>query len=620
MGYVPTASTPVQVATPSTTVPNSSISSSNSAAPHTLHLNGDESDSALHVISDTPYGGRGAFATTNIPKGTLVLTSSAPYASVVLRKFRKEVCSWCFGYSFEKGKRKWDVRLGGERDGDGRGTNNSNGKNNTTTMATTIFFCSVECRERWVGDYRGPMMTTTVTTPGESGEGDGVDLWFQLYSLLERTFVQETATALSKSRSKSNSKAKAKSTANRNNSHTNSTLSTTSETLIHRLESLTADQVSNDVVNSLWSLADVVFADEKGVLAVLRQWALGGGQYSSSSPSDTSSSSSSHGSEGGGGDGGNAGGNAGGHDGVFLTEFELDCARFVLDGLFRRALQEYRQSSVSSSSSTTTTTQPDKNGSNADPDVINDGKTRKTGLGLWTDLLKLQDNEVNNVRCRPSILASFIRVFGFLKHVVFMTFKNSRQRQRSSRQGQRSPAASKTNGKCVDINGVGAKVDGVVEAGENNTSNGSAVVNDDSEKPSSEFSVSSPILDILRKYLWQSGAVRAITARDHSNVFGIWEQAEEEEDADCEMLGWGMYISGAYFNHDCSPNLKKRRSGRSMQFFTIRDVQAGEELCTNYIDIGEECSVEMRNEELEREWFFRCACGRCVRERGLREG
>nr|GAT55939.1 protein lysine methyltransferase [Mycena chlorophos] len=105
--------------------------------------------------------------------------------------------------------------------------------------------------------------------------------------------------------------------------------------------------------------------------------------------------------------------------------------------------------------------------------------------------------------------------------------------------------------------------------------------------------------------------VRELLARDPGNVFGIYEQ---NRTGDSEMFGWSMYVSASFFNHDCSPNVKKQRSGRALSFYTTRDVAAGDELCTNYIDLDE--PVHKRREQLARNWYFDCVCAKCRAESG----
>jgi hypothetical protein len=328
----------------------------------------------LHEIRATPYGGRGVFAVTDIPKEALILSCSAPYASVILRKFRKEVCNWCYAYSFEKGKNKWDFKLGDSK-------------------TTPIYFCSEDCLKTWVQDYQG------------SGS---IAVWTQLCSSLEKTYLQETAwLSTSKQSPKITPKA---------------------EALVSRLENLTSSEVSNEVVTDLWALAEEVFTVPKTILPTLRHWGM--------------------------------------ELKAFLTEFELDAARFILDGLFRRALEDVAV--------------PDVPVKNMDGLCI-------TGLGLWQDLLKLQDTEIHTIRTHPEMLASFIRVYGLLKHIIGST----------------------------------------------------------------KSSPNSALLEALRSHVLSPRETRAFVARDHSNAFGIWEQAGN--DGESEMLGWGMFISASFFNHGMFP-------------------------------------------------------------------
>ncbi|KAH7877397.1 uncharacterized protein C8R40DRAFT_1040767 [Lentinula edodes] len=111
-------------------------------------------------------------------------------------------------------------------------------------------------------------------------------------------------------------------------------------------------------------------------------------------------------------------------------------------------------------------------------------------------------------------------------------------------------------------------------------------------------------IPILRPYVESSDTIRALLARDQGNAFGLFEVV-----GDSEMLGYAIFSAGSYFNHDCSPNIRKERQGRSMLFYTKRDIQQNEELCINYIDI--EDVVNVRRESLSKDWFFDCSCQRC---------
>ena len=114
---------------------------------------------SFYDIQPTAYGGRGAFARSFIPGGTLILSCQGPYASVIFKRFKREVCAWCFAYAFESGKRKWSVKLD-EVNRNGAGA----------------WFCSGSCRETWTTDY-------------QAGD-DGVGWWLDINSALEKSIAQ----------------------------------------------------------------------------------------------------------------------------------------------------------------------------------------------------------------------------------------------------------------------------------------------------------------------------------------------------------------------------------------------------------------------------------------------
>ncbi|KAF7324661.1 Protein lysine methyltransferase [Mycena kentingensis (nom. inval.)] len=114
------------------------------------------------------------------------------------------------------------------------------------------------------------------------------------------------------------------------------------------------------------------------------------------------------------------------------------------------------------------------------------------------------------------------------------------------------------------------------------------------------------LVPVLAPYIT---SVRPILARDPGNVFGIYEM---NETGDSEMFGWSMYVSASFFNHDCRPNIRKQRAGRSICFYTTRDVALGEELCTSYVDL--ENGVQERRAQLASNWYFDCVCERCKTE------
>ncbi|KZP21966.1 SET domain-containing protein [Athelia psychrophila] len=138
------------------------------------------------------------------------------------------------------------------------------------------------------------------------------------------------------------------------------------------------------------------------------------------------------------------------------------------------------------------------------------------------------------------------------------------------------------------------------------------------------------------------GWIRAILSRDAANAFGIRQASpdtapehvaanELDSHEESDMVGWGLWVDASFFNHSCSPNIKKVRIGRTLQFYTTEAVQLGEELCISYVDL-EPCDSEeiasaevnvkqagdARRKLLSNSWFFACRCPRCQLDQGLR--
>ena len=164
-----------------------------------------------------------------------------------------------------------------------------------------------------------------------------------------------------------------------------------------------------------------------------------------------------------------------------LTEFELDTARFVLDGLVRKVIEDVNPSFPILDR------------------VSSDREGYCVGAGRWSDLMELQDNELPLLHSKPLLLASRIRLYRFLRHLA--TSLSSRHKSRS---------------------GPGTPLEG-------------------------SLTLLVQIADNLRSCLSTSIHARALMARDHGNVFGIWDMAKDDEGS--EMLGWGAYLFGSYFNH-----------------------------------------------------------------------
>ncbi|KAH9935871.1 SET domain-containing protein, partial [Epithele typhae] len=105
--------------------------------------------------------------------------------------------------------------------------------------------------------------------------------------------------------------------------------------------------------------------------------------------------------------------------------------------------------------------------------------------------------------------------------------------------------------------------------------------------------------------------IRTIFGVDPGNAFGIWETPLMEES---ECLGFAVYPMASFFNHSCSPNVRKERQGRVLRFVTTSGADDGEELCISYGPNVEGMGWETRQKELLEGWYFACRCARCVSE------
>ncbi|CAA7257505.1 unnamed protein product [Cyclocybe aegerita] len=383
----------------------------------------------LYETRATPYGGRGAFARGPIAKNTDILSCAGPYASVIFRPFKKEVCAWCFAYAFESGKSKWSIKLSVDNAG--------------------AWFCSEHCEELWIKEH-------------ELVQGEGVQWWLEINGAFERLIAQMSQSGTKGTRKSSR------------------VVGESTSTRFAHLEDLKSKEVTQELVDKAWSIAEKTLSD-KGTAIQFTQ------------P---------------------------------LNNLELDTARYLLDGLLHKILEDAR------------------------PDATRALSTLSSiaiGAGRWADYLELQDNEVPHICSKPYVLASHVRIYCFLRQLF--------------------PLLAGSKG-----------------------------------MPSGPS-------DLLRRYLTSSTTVRALLQRDPGNVFGIWDMAPEAEES--EMLGWGAYVFGSYFNHDCDPNITKRREGRAVVFYTIRDVCADEELCISYVD---DAPVGERIAHLERDWFFSCRCAKCIQD------
>ncbi|PFH48810.1 hypothetical protein AMATHDRAFT_64564 [Amanita thiersii Skay4041] len=473
-----------------------------------------------YTIYATSYGGRGAYAQSFIKAGTRVLCCPAPYASVISRKFRKEVCAWCFKYAFEHGKNTWSCKYerqatcyplnipseeGGKKSGDTRQPKRKGEA--TTTYLSGVWFCSPECRSRWcteadfgglhaslnetlekiVAAERGSKISDAVQSSMDNNQSKEGNIL--LCRRLERYWPYASELELSESDSNYRSNVAS------DTGHASS-VPPSYQVLTFRKQ-----------LDLVWKHAERVYSPGRQKKRNSAQASkYGQGHHQMEAP---------------------------------FSDFEFDTARFVISALVQR---------MSEDTAAANATKVDGQSRLGDTPSALSGNGPAVTLA---DVLELQDNEGEIALWKPEIIASHLRVYGIVKRVVYTALKS---------------AAWKTAGQGCGWNRS-------------------------------------------RDFIDTSDIVRAILARDHGNVFGIWDTAPQE---DSEMLGWGMYVQGSYFNHDCSPNIKKVRVDRALEFYSMRDIEPGEELCTTYIDVND--PVLQRRAELKQEWYFDCACKRCHKE------
>ena len=103
--------------------------------------------------------------------------------------------------------------------------------------------------------------------------------------------------------------------------------------------------------------------------------------------------------------------------------------------------------------------------------------------------------------------------------------------------------------------------------------------------------------------------VRSVLKRDSHNSFGI----RSLDDGGDEFFGYAIWPEASFFNHSCDPNLSKRRSGRSWEFWVTSGIGNGQELTISYLGGEErELGVTERRQRLQSVWGFECGCQKCV--------
>ncbi|TBU30733.1 hypothetical protein BD311DRAFT_863953 [Dichomitus squalens] len=203
----------------------------------------------------------------------------------------------------------------------------------------------------------------------------------------------------------------------------------------------------------------------------------------------------------------------------------------------------------------------------------------------WSTFASLQSNELSLLRACPEILEHQTRVYQLLRGRFGRSSVAADSVPAPSRRRPLSASSPpKLPGSTADVGGPREKPAG----GDSATENGTPELGD--------------IITVA--------GVRTALGIDPGNSFGVWEVPLMDES---ECLGFAVYPIASFFNHHCSPNVRKEREGRTLRFVTTRTVEEGEELCISYGHV-EGMDWATRQQELLEGWYFSCRCSRCKSE------
>ena len=93
---------------------------------------------------------------------------------------------------------------------------------------------------------------------------------------------------------------------------------------------------------------------------------------------------------------------------------------------------------------------------------------------------------------------------------------------------------------------------------------------------------------------------------------------DDERCGEC-TLGWGIYRTGALFNHSCAPNAEWHHRGARLHVRTLAPLPPGAAVSISYVDLGsgegdDDEGGAKRREKLRRNYHFDCGCPRCQTE------
>jgi hypothetical protein len=102
--------------------------------------------SSYFELQATTHGGRSLFVTSDVALGARIHSCESPFAHVIYKVYRKEVCAQCFAYSASDHapstvgcSRTWSIKW-------------------SRAGAATAWFCSDVCKDNWERDEASPLL------------------------------------------------------------------------------------------------------------------------------------------------------------------------------------------------------------------------------------------------------------------------------------------------------------------------------------------------------------------------------------------------------------------------------------------------------------------------------
>ena len=121
---------------------------------------------------------------------------------------------------------------------------------------------------------------------------------------------------------------------------------------------------------------------------------------------------------------------------------------------------------------------------------------------------------------------------------------------------------------------------------------------------------------------WSDDELHALTSRIDSNCFGVYKAGvggdanaptrRAPSGREVDLLGRGLYLDAALFNHSCAPNCSVSAGALSLEVILDEAVEEGDELTISYCDTQQPLAA--RRKHLKQAYHFDCMCERCVAE------